>query len=303
MHKPSQPPSQPPPRDQAHGLRQLSADGLFAGNPAATGLRFVPLVHNPQVTGAGAVMERLCVAFAAQGHHTLVVDAADSASRPHELAGVDLSACVEALSPQVSYLAARGLPMHYLDSHASLSGFLQACGAAAPHTSVVLLHASALDLRRMFTDQSPSPVLLAGNRPDSMTHAYTSMKLLSQRLGALAYDLVVVGDVATRRASRMAERLSECADHFLGAALRHVAVVDPLASPHVPLAADLTRLAAGQTSQPGAMAAAPQTGIQHGSRALTLRPTVHRLGDPPGRLPAADRTLAQRPTQAPGRLN
>ena len=119
----------------------------MAAGQAHTGLRFVPLVFNPQVTGAGAVMERLCTAFAAQGHHTLVVDAADSASRPHELAGVDLSACVEALSPQVSYLAARGLPMHYLDSRASLSGFLQALRTAAPQASVVLLHAGALDLQ------------------------------------------------------------------------------------------------------------------------------------------------------------
>ena len=296
-----------PPRDQAHGLRQLSAGGLFAGGHAGGGLHFVPLVHNPQVTDAGAVMERLCAAFAAQGHHTLVVDAADSASRPHELARVDLSACVEALSPQVCYLAARGLPMHYLDCHASLSGFLQALRTAAPHASVVLLHASALDLRRMFTDQSPSPVLLAGNRPDSMTHAYTSMKLLSQRLGALAYDLVVVGDVATRRASRMAERLSECADHFLGAALRHVAVLDPLASPHAPLAADLLNLAAGQTSAAGAMSAARHPSAQPVTRSSTSpmapRPTVPRLGDPPGRLPAPARALAQRPTQAPGRLN
>ena len=263
--------------------------------------RFVPLVFNPQVTGAGAVMERLCAAFATQGHHTLVVDAADSASRPHELAGVDLSACVEALSPQVSYLAARGLPMHYLDSRASLSGFLQALKVAAPQASVVLLHASALDLRRMFTDQSPSPVLLAGNRPDSMTDAYTSMKLLSQRLGALAYDLVIAGDVATRRASRMAERLSACADHFLAAALRHVAVVDPLASPNLALGADLIRLAAGQTA-----AAFGAQAILHSSAAWPASPRLAapRSADPPGRLLLTpDRTSAQRPTQAPGRLN
>ena len=110
------------PRDQAHGLRQL-----FAG----AALRFVPLVHNPQVPGAGAVMERFCAAFAEQGLHTLVVDAADTASPPHELATVDLPACVERLSPQVSYLAARGLPMHYLDSRATLTGFLTALRSAA----------------------------------------------------------------------------------------------------------------------------------------------------------------------------
>ena len=287
------PPHYPPP-DQAHGLRQRFAGAAPASSQPRNGMRFVPLVHNPHVTGAGAVMERLCAAFAASGHHTLVVDAADSASRPHELAGVDLPACIEALSPQVSYLAARGLPMHYLDNRASLSGFLQALQVAGARASVVLLHASALDLRRMFTDQSPSPVLLAGNRPDSMTHAYTSMKLLSQRLGALAYDLVICGDVAARRASGMAERLSECADHFLAAALRHVAALDPLASPHAPLAPDLVRLAAGQTSH--------QRSAQPTS-ATAYRPAMPRLGDPPGHLPAPDRTLAQRPTQAPGRLN
>jgi hypothetical protein len=108
----------------------------------------------------------------------------------------------------------------------------------------VLLHAGALDLRRMFMGRTPRPVLLAGNRTDSLTHAYTSMKLLSQRLGALGYDLVIAGDVAPRRARKMAERLTECADHFLGAALRQVAVLDPLVPPNTPLPLDLLRLAA-----------------------------------------------------------
>ncbi|MDO9285753.1 MAG: flagellar biosynthesis protein [Aquabacterium sp.] len=222
-------------RDQAHGLRQL-----FAGREP----RFVPLVHNPQVSGTGVVMERLCAAFADLGLRTLVVDAADSASPPHELASVDLAACIEPLSDQVSYLAARGLAMQYLDSRATLTGFLDALRTAAPVADVVLLHAGALDLRRMFAGRTPRPVLLAGSRADSLTHAYTSMKLLSQRLGALAYDLVVAGDVTERRAVRMGDRLAECADHFLGAALRQVAVVDPTAPAHSPLTADLSRLAA-----------------------------------------------------------
>jgi len=269
------------PRDQAHGLRQL-----FAGADQ----RFVPLVHNPQVPGAGAVMERLCAAFAAQGLHTLVVDAADTASPPHELAGVDLSACIEPLSPTVSYLAARGLPMQYLDSRATLTGFLDALRTAAPRADVVLLHAGALDLRRMFAGRTPSPVLLAGNRPDSLTHAYGSMKLLSQRLGALAYDLVVAGDVSPRRAVRMAERLTECADHFLGAALRHVAVVDPLATVQAALPTDLRRLAAAQAgpatdlrapglraaaaAAPAALAGLHDLPAQPASRASTRRPAA-----------------------------
>lgn len=259
----SSPPHRHPaaPLDQAHGLRQL-----FAGGAP----RFVPLVHNPQVEGTGVVMERLCAAFADQGLHTLVVDAADSASPPHELATVDLGACVEALSPQVSYLAARGLPMHYLDSRATLTGFLDALRSAAPHADVVLLHAGALDLRRMFVGRTPRPMLLAGNRADSLTHAYTSMKLLSQRLGALAYDLVVVGDVSHRHAGQMGGRLAECADHFLGAALRQVAVVDPRVPAHAPLTADLCRLAADVVAGPTGHAGGAS--LNHGSTDLPTYP-------------------------------
>lgn len=230
------------PRDQAHGLRQL-----FAGSA----MRFVPLVHNPLVPGAGAVMERLCAAFTEQGLRTLVVDAADTASPPHELAAVDLAACVEPLSTHVSYLAARGLPMNYLDNRATLSGFLEAIRTAAPQADVVLLHAGALDLRRMFAGRTPRPVLLVGSRPDSLTNAYSSMKLMSQRLGALTYGLVVAGDVAPRRVRAIGERLAECADHFLGAALREVAVVDPLSPPGSgPVPQDLGRLAAALVASP-----------------------------------------------------
>lgn len=245
------------PRDQAHGLRQL-----FAGHQAI----LLPLVHNPHVDGVGAVMERLCAAFAEQGLRTLVVDAADSASPPNELAAVDLAACIEPLSAQVSYLAARGLPVHYLDSRASMVGFIEALQGAARQVDVVLLHAGALDLRRMFSGRTPRPVLLAGNRPESLTHAYTSMKLLSQRLGALGYDLVIAGDVAPRRARKMADRLTECADHFLGAALRQVAVLDPLAPPNTPLPLDLLRLAASHvelTSGRKTLVAPPGNAVRH----------------------------------------
>lgn len=235
---PTQPQRRPAaPRDQAHGLRQLFA----SQNPC-----LLPLVHNPHVPGTGAVMERVCAALAELGLRTLVVDAADSATPAHALATVDLAACIERLSPQVAYLAAGGLPMHYLDSRATLAGFIEALrgAAASVQADVVLLHAGALDLRRMFAGAAPRPLLLAGNRPDSLTHAYTAMKLLSQRLGALAYDLVVAGDVSPRRARRMGDRLADCADHFLGAALRHVAVVDPLLPAQAPLTADLRALVA-----------------------------------------------------------
>ncbi len=232
------PPSRPrPPLDQAHGLRQLfsAAEALI-----------VPLVHNPHVVHGGVVMERLSTALAERGLRTLVVDAADTASPPHELAPVDLSACIERLSPHVAYLAARGLPLHYLDSRATTAGFLQALRQADPHADVVLVHASASDLRRMFAQCRPRPLLLVGGRTDSLTHAYGSMKLLSQRLGALTYDAVIVADVSAQRASGIALRLAECADHFLGAALSHCAVVDPAGAARAAISLDLQRLVAAR---------------------------------------------------------
>lgn len=240
----------PAPGDQADGLRQLFA---------VRDLRFVPLVHNPQVTGAGAVMERLCAGFAQQGMHTLVVDAADSASLPHELAAVDLSACVETLSTEVSYLAARGLALHYLDNRASLVGFLGALGRAAPRADVVLLHAGAGDLRRMFVGRHPCPVLLVGSRPDSLMPAYAAIKLLSHALGPLAFDLVIASDQGPELARRMGQRLRDCADRFLGAALRHLVLLDPLTPPHEPPAADLSRLACAQLA-PGVACSADASG-------------------------------------------
>ncbi len=225
------------PLDQAHGLRQLFA---------AQRRRFVPLVHNPHVAFGGVSMERLCAAFAETDLHTLVVDAADTASAAHELAQVDLSACIEPLSASVSYLAARGLPMRYLDARGATSGFLDAVAEAAPRADVVLVHAGASDIARLFARRLPRPILQAADHPESLTHAYASMKLLTQRLGVMAYDLLVAADGASPRVPRIAERLADCADRFLGAALSDWALADPLADDDEPLPAELRRLAAAQ---------------------------------------------------------
>ena len=143
------------PRDQAHGLRRMFA---------ASRQRLVPLVHNPFATFGGIGMERLCAAFAERGLHTLVVDAADTASTPQELAGIDLAACAQQLSRSVSFLAARGLPMRWLDSRGLTTGFLQALSEAAPRADVILVHAGASDLARMFAGRAPRPLLLAADR-------------------------------------------------------------------------------------------------------------------------------------------
>lgn len=229
--------SSPAPLDQAHGLRQLFA---------ASRQCFVPLVHNPHVAFGGVAMERLCTAFAERGLHTLVVDAADTASPPQELAQVDLSACIEALSAEVSYLAARGLPMRHLDSRGRTTGFLAALVAAAPRAEVMLVHAGAADIARLFAGRTPRPILLAAESPDSLTHAYGSMKLLAQRLGVLAYDLVIAGSGQPRRIHRIADRLADCGDRFLGAVLSDWALVDPSREADEVLPPALRRLAEAQ---------------------------------------------------------
>lgn len=228
------------PQDQAHGLRRMFA---------ATRQRFVPLVHNPYVTYGGIAMERLCAAYGERHLHTLVVDAADTASAPHELTRVDLSACIEPLSDSVSFLAARGLPMRWLEANGSTAGFLAALADAAPQADVVLLHGSATDLGRLFAGRKPRPVLLAADQPQSLTHAYASMKLLAQRLGVLAFDLLLAAEGEPARMRRIAESLSGCADRFLGAALGEWAVADPSSADAEFLDHALRRLAAAQLGQ------------------------------------------------------
>jgi flagellar biosynthesis protein FlhG len=231
---------------------------------AASRQRFVPLVHNPHVAFGGIAMERLCATFADRQLRTLVVDAADTASTPHEVASVDLSACIEPLSASVSFLAARGLPMRWLNSRGNTSGFLNALAESAPRNDVVLVHAGATDLVRLFGGRAPRPVLLASDEPDSLTHAYASMKLLSQRLGVMAFDLLLAAPGSPQRMARIADRLAGCADRFLGATLGAWAVADPTGDDTAPPDAALRRLAAAQLSggdedptarQPGAVPA------------------------------------------------
>ena len=215
------------PLDQADGLRRL-----FAHSRAC----IVPVVSNPNVAFGGVMLERLCTAFAEHGKHTLVVDASERASAHAEMALLDLAECIEPLSAQVSYLAARGLPLHFVDSTGSTASFLQAVTEAAPHCDVVLVHASAPDLCRLFArsgdaDRDGSakcrPLLLADDRPASVTHAYAAMKLLTQRAGLVVHDLLLGAAEQSPRSERIAMQIATCADDFLGAVLRDWVRIDP----------------------------------------------------------------------------
>lgn len=227
------------PPDQAQGLRQR----FGSGDPYV-----IALVNNPFVAFAGVALERLATALGSRRLHTLVVDAADTASAPYELAGVDLASCIEPLSSQVSFLAARGLTTRWIDGRGSTSGFIDALRQAAPQAGALLLHAGAGEVRRMFVDRLCQPLVIAGLHPESVTHAYAAIKLLAQRAGVVAFDLLIVDGTPARpgAAARIATHLADCCEHFLAVAMRAFAVVDPLGDVHEPVAPDLEAVLALQ---------------------------------------------------------
>jgi flagellar biosynthesis protein FlhG len=229
--------SSPQPLDQADGLRRLFGGG--------TRTRFVAIASNPHVSFAGVMLERLTAAFATLGLRSLVVDAAETAPEPHELAALDLSACVQPVSSHVCYLAARGLPLRYVNAHGSCASFLQEVADAAQGTDVVVVHAPASDLCRLFAQRVLRPVLLAADQPASVTHAYAAMKLVSGRTGLMSYDLLLAADEQSPRRERIAQQLAGCADHFLGAVVRDWAAVDPASDVRDAPSASLLRLAHG----------------------------------------------------------
>jgi flagellar biosynthesis protein FlhG len=230
--------SEPMPLDQADGLRRL-----FAG---ARPRRFIPLAANPHVAFSGVVIERLTAAFAAAGRHTLVVDAADDAPAAPEMARVDLASVIEPLGTEVSYLPARGLPLSFVDTRGSASALLDALGDAAPQADVVLLHASASDLARVFQRRAARPLVIGADHPESIKHAYAAVKLLAQRCMLMTFDLLLAADPGSPRLPHIAASLSGCADGFLGCVLNQWAVIDPASELNAPPAAALQRLVQAQ---------------------------------------------------------
>ena len=254
----------PPPTDQADGLRRM-----FAAARAAV----VPVVANPRVEHHGALLARLASVFAEQGLNTLVVDAADTAPEPAELSFIDLGACVEPLSPQLAYLAARGLPMQHVDARGSCASFIPRMMNVVYDVDVVLIHTEARILARMLGEQPLRPVLLASGERESLMHAYAALKLLVQRLGLMSFDLVT--PVARGRAptpAQVARRLSDCADRFLGAAMHDSAAIDPALAFGAASGPDLMRLAAAQLSVSGPGPGLPAARVSARPAAASLSP-------------------------------
>ncbi|MFT3664536.1 flagellar biosynthesis protein [Piscinibacter sp.] len=222
--------SRPLPLDQADGLRRLFARQR---------VKMIPVVCNPHIAFGGVMLERLCTGFTELGLHVLVVDASERAGAPSELALMDLADAIEPLSQGVSYLAARGLAIRHVDATGSTAPFLAALADAAPRAEVILVHAPATELARLFArgaelarrsgDEAAlvRPLLLADDRPASVTHAYAALKLLTQRAGLVVHELMLAAAPGSPRAERIAMQLATCADDFLGAVLRDWVRVDP----------------------------------------------------------------------------
>jgi flagellar biosynthesis protein FlhG len=227
------------PQDQADGLRRM-----FSGSQR----RVLPLVANPHVPFCGVVLDRLAAVLAERGRQVLVVDAALHSPPAHELALLDLSACLERLSSRVSYLAARGLPMAHVDTRGCAGAFIDALQGAAPQAEIILLHAEAGDLARVLMHRSARPVLIAADHPESVKHAYATCKLLARRCGLMTFDLLLAAAPGSPRAPGIASTLAHCADGFLGALLQHWAQIDPAGELGDPPDEALARLLAAQLS-------------------------------------------------------
>ncbi len=246
------PTSRPAPLDQADGLRRL-----FAGQ-GARGIQLLALVANPHLPFGGLAVDRVVNALTAQGHHVLVIDAASTSPEPHELAHVDLAACIERIAPQAHYLCARGLPMAYVDTRGSTSGFVHAVQdaalQAAPKIDVMLLHADAPELARLCKSHPAAahlrPVLLGCDDAESIKHAYAGAKLLATRNELLSFDLLLVSAPHASRLTSIATSLSDCIENFLNGVLCHTAVVDPACDFNAAADADLLRVMKAQLDGP-----------------------------------------------------
>lgn len=197
------------PMDQADGLRRLFG---------ARAPRCVPLVANPHAGAAAVALEALASAFVDLHCHVLVVDAADTSPDAPEAASLGLAGCVQWLAPQLGYLAARGLPRRFVDTRGSAARMIDEVRRAAPDADLVVVHAEAIDLARLFKGFPARPVLLAADHPESVKHAYACWKLLARRCAWLTADLLLT-DAHPARTAPIAASVSQCAEDFFGGEL------------------------------------------------------------------------------------
>lgn len=245
MHRHTrQPERQEPARlhqvDQAQGLRRMFA---------ARVVRLVPVVANATAACGGKVLERLCSAYTGFGLHTLVVDAGPQAREPGELVAFDLAEGIERLSDLVSYMPARGLPLRHVDARGSCASLLDALAEAAPQADVILVHATASEIVRLFAERASGrqvvPLVYTRDRAESLRDAYAAVKILGQRGGWHSFELLVCAPTDSPLADEIAHRLGQCADAFLGMAQRQAVRIDAREPAEVEPAPRVQELAGG----------------------------------------------------------
>lgn len=249
--------------DQAAGLR-----ALFAPRRA----QLVPLVDNPLLEGAEALVDLLVGAYLERGLQVLVVDASASARPAGELAQLNLAACIETLSSQVAWMDARGLIAAHLDHRGSAVRVIERLQDAAPQADVILLRAPVAELARVITPAARCrPLVCTDLQQQNLTAAYAAMKWLAERADARVFGLLVAGNPGLALTQRIARQLGDCAERFLGAALPSWAGIEP----NRRLNAALRRLARdsllgdveADAAEPGAVARPrPRTLREPGSR-------------------------------------
>jgi flagellar biosynthesis protein FlhG len=236
------------PLDQADGLRRL-----FVGPSQAV----IALAANAQVPLPSLVLERIALRLAALGRRVLIVDAAASASALADGARLDLAAGVEPVAPGVAYLAARGLPLAYVDTRGHAARFIDALHEAVPHADALLLHAEAHALMRVLAGRAARPLVMAADHPESLKLAYAACKLLAHRTGLRTFDFLLAASARSPRLSGIVASLSGCIENFLGGLLAHWALVDPAGDAEPPEASPLTRLLRLQLELDPALPAPP----------------------------------------------
>lgn len=228
--------------DQAHGLRRLFAHHT---------VHLLPVVSNPYVPGAHMLMEGLCHGLAAQGLHTLVVDAAPS---PYTTGvdvaqavarDLDLGQWIDELDTHTSVLAASPTLGHFADRAGASSLLFEALREAAPSADVIMFHADAAVLGGLFAHRRVRPLVMSTDEAASLTHAYAAIKILTQ-YGALVQHSVVMD--LPRQAMGLplaATRLVKCASDFLGAQVNLSAVTSTATDDETALAQTLHQLSMG----------------------------------------------------------
>jgi len=117
--------------------------------------------------------------------------------------------------------------MAYVDTRGTAGGFIDAVQRAAPQADVMLLHADAQDLVRIFKRRAARPMLLGADHPDSIKHAYAGGKLLATRCELLSFDLLLAAPPHSPPPQAIAQSLAGCAETVLVLLLCHTALIDP----------------------------------------------------------------------------